>query len=162
MTHICASKLTIIGSDNGLSPGRRQAIIWTNAGILLIGPRGTNFSEMLIEIYTFSFKKMYFKMSSGQWRPFCLGLNVLSISNVTYWWPHKHAFSPRNPTRGHFYKHSLTLISAWIRNHMHSKVWDEITYRFPNLGGCTVEVWEWISNLITLFIMDLITLPCWN
>ena len=37
-THICVSELTIIGSDNGLSPERRQAIIWTNAGILLIGP----------------------------------------------------------------------------------------------------------------------------
>ena len=35
--HICASKIISIGSDNGLSPGRRQAIIWTNAGILLIG-----------------------------------------------------------------------------------------------------------------------------
>ena len=57
-THICVGKLTIIGSDNGLSPGRRQAIIWTNAGILFIGPLGTNFSEILIEIPTFSFKKM--------------------------------------------------------------------------------------------------------
>ena len=46
-THICISKLTIIGSDNGLSPGRRQAIIWTNAGILLIGTLGTYFSEIL-------------------------------------------------------------------------------------------------------------------
>ena len=44
------NKLTIIGSDNGFSPGRRQAIIWTNAGILLIGPLGINFSEILIEI----------------------------------------------------------------------------------------------------------------
>ena len=78
VTHICVSKLTIIGSDNGLSPGRRQAIIWTNAGILLIGPLGTNFSEILIEIYTFSFTKMDFKMSSAKWRPFCLGLNVLN------------------------------------------------------------------------------------
>ena len=79
MTHICVSKLTIIGSHNGLSPGRRQAIIWTNDGndgILLIGPLGTNFSEILIEIYRFSFKKMQLKMSSGKWRPFCLGLNV--------------------------------------------------------------------------------------
>ena len=42
VTHICVSKLTIIGSDNGLAPWRRQAIIWTNAGILLIGPLGTN------------------------------------------------------------------------------------------------------------------------
>ena len=77
VTHICASNLTIIGSDNGLSPGRRQAIIWTNDGILLIGPLGTNFSEILIEILTFSFKKMRLKVSSGKWRPFCLGLNVL-------------------------------------------------------------------------------------
>ena len=69
MTHICVNKLTIIGPDNGLSPGRRQAIIWTNDGILLIGPLGTNFSEILIEIDTFSFKKMHLKMSSRKWRP---------------------------------------------------------------------------------------------
>ena len=43
--------LAITGSDNGLLPGWHQAIIWTNAGILLIGPLGTNFSEILIEIH---------------------------------------------------------------------------------------------------------------
>ena len=79
VTHICVGKLTINGSDNGLSPKRRQAIIWTNAGILLIGPLGTNFSEILSDIHTFSFKKMRLKMSSGKWRPFCLGLNVLML-----------------------------------------------------------------------------------
>ena len=78
VTHICVSKLIIIGSDNGLSPGRRQAIIWTNAGILLIWPLRTNFSEILIAIETFSFKKMHLKISSTKWRPFCLGLNMLS------------------------------------------------------------------------------------
>ena len=83
VTHICVSKITIIGSDNGLSPGRRQAIIWTNAGILLIGPRGTNFSEILIGIQTFSFNKMHLKMSSAKWRPFCLGLNVLKMGART-------------------------------------------------------------------------------
>ena len=77
-THICVGKLTIIGSDNGLSTGRRQAIIGTNAGILLIGSVGINFSEILIEIHTFSFRKMHLKMSSAKWRPFCLGLNVLT------------------------------------------------------------------------------------
>ena len=77
--HICVGKLTTIGSDNGLSPGRRQTIIWTNAGILLIGPLGTNVSEILIECHSFSFKKMHIKMSSGKWRPSCLGLNVLNI-----------------------------------------------------------------------------------
>ena len=56
----------IIGSDNGLSPGRHQAIIWTSAGILLIGPVGTNFNEILIEIDIFSVKKMHFKMSSAK------------------------------------------------------------------------------------------------
>ena len=78
VTHICVSKLTIIGSDNSLSPDRRQAIIWTNVGLLLIGALGTNFSEILIEILTFSFKKMRLKVSSAKWRPFCLGLNVLN------------------------------------------------------------------------------------
>ena len=75
VTHICVNNLTIIGSDNGLPLGWRQAITWT--WILLIGPLGTNFSEMLIEILPFSFKKIHLKMSSGKWRPFCLGLNVL-------------------------------------------------------------------------------------
>ena len=77
--HICVGRLTIIGSDNGLSPGRRQAIIWTNAGILLIEPLGTNFNEILIGIQTFSFKKMHLKVSSAKWRPPCLGLNVLKV-----------------------------------------------------------------------------------
>ena len=80
-THICVSKLTIIASDNGLSPGQHQAIIWNNAGILSIRLLGTNFSEILIEILTFSFKKMRLKVSSAKWRPFCLGLNVLNVDN---------------------------------------------------------------------------------
>ena len=82
VTHVCVSKLTIIGSDNGLSPDRRQAIIWTNAGLLLIGPFGTSFSEILIEILTFSFKKMRLKVSSAKRRPFCLGLNVLKLCQI--------------------------------------------------------------------------------
>ena len=83
VTHICVSKLTIIGSHNDLSPGRRQAIIWTNAGILLTGSLGRNFSEFLIEILTVSFKKMHLKISSANWRPFCLGLNMLINTNAT-------------------------------------------------------------------------------
>ena len=96
VTHICVSDLTSIGSDNGLSSGRRQAIIrnnadnglartrrqaiiWTNAGILLIRPLGTNFSEFLVEILIFSFKKLRLKVSSVKRRPFCLGLNDLTL-----------------------------------------------------------------------------------
>ena len=75
--HISISKLTIIGSDNGLSPGQRPAIFWANGGILLIGPLGTNFIEILIAIETFSFEKMHLKILSEKCRPFCIGLNVL-------------------------------------------------------------------------------------
>ena len=82
MTHICVSKLTIIGSDNGLSPGRRQAIIWNNAGLLSIEPLETNFSEIAIGIQTFSFKKMHLENMSEKWRPFCLGLNVLTLAKL--------------------------------------------------------------------------------
>ena len=86
---ICVGKLAIIGSDNDLSPGWRQAIIWTNVGILLIGPLGINLSEVLIRSHTFSFKKMHLKMPSAnqnssilkmpsaKWHPLCLSLNAL-------------------------------------------------------------------------------------
>ena len=77
-SHICVGKLTIIGSDNGLSPRQRLAIIWTNAGILIIRPLGTNVSKILIGIQTFSLRKMHLKISSAKWRPFCLGLNELN------------------------------------------------------------------------------------
>ena len=66
VTHICVGKLTIIDLDNGLSPGRGQAIIWTNAGILLIGPLETNFNEIVIDMQTFSFKKMHLNMPSAK------------------------------------------------------------------------------------------------
>ena len=55
---------------------------------------------------------------------------------------------------------------------MHMKMWDEINFPFPNVGwitypfsnfnGCTVDVWEWISNFIVRFSMDANTYPCWD
>ena len=80
MTHICVSKLGIIGSDNGLLPGWHQAIIRSNAVILLSGPVGTNFSEILREVHTFSFKKMHLKMWSGKFSLFCFSINVLNTT----------------------------------------------------------------------------------
>ena len=70
VTHICVGNATIIGSDNGLSPDRRQATTWTNAEILLIGPLRTNFSDISIKIRRFSFTKMHLKTSSVKQRPF--------------------------------------------------------------------------------------------
>ena len=79
VTQICVIEITIISSNNGLSPCRRQAILCTNAGILLIGTLETKFSEILSKIHIFSCMKSRLKMSSAKWRPFCLGLNVLII-----------------------------------------------------------------------------------
>ena len=108
VTHICVSKLNIIGSDNALSPGRRQAIIWTNAGILLTGPLRTNLSEILIGIQTFSLRKMHFKMSSGKWHPFGLSLNAggqgsskyIELTGLVCHWKESMSISPWQPLLG--------------------------------------------------------------
>ena len=73
-------KLTNISSDNGLSPIRRQAIIWTNAVIVSIRPQGTYFSEILLKIPKFSFKKIHLKISCAKWRPQCV--NILNLSQI--------------------------------------------------------------------------------
>ena len=69
-----------IGSANGLSPMPHQAIFWTNAGLLSIGPLGTNFGGIFVKIQNFSFTNMHLKISSAKRWPFCPGgdwLNVL-------------------------------------------------------------------------------------
>ena len=63
---------------------------------------------------------------------------------------------------GPFYKQGLTLIQSSISNHIHYKVWYEITYPFPSFNGATVEVWEWMSNFISHFTGHVITYPCWD
>ena len=42
-----------------------------------------------------------------------------------------------------------------------SEVLNGITYPLPNFNGCTVEDWEWITNFIPYFIMDVTTYPCY-
>ena len=74
------------------------------------------------------------------WTPHILGCIVYPLSTTSI---------------GLFNKHNLTLIQAWICNHMPGKMCDESAYPFPNFSGCTVEVWEWISNFVPHFI-----LPC--
>ena len=162
VTHICVSKLNSIGSDNGLSPGRRQAIIWTNDGILLIRTFRTHFSEILSKMHTFSFKKMHFKMSSGKWRPSCLGLNELNYwGQVTYICIRKqgHRSSVVQIMACHL---GLLPFLTWISNYIHYKVWDQITYPFINFNSANIEVKEWISNFIIKFIVNVITYPCWD
>ena len=88
MTHICVGKLTITGSDNGLSPGRRQAIIWTNAGILLIWTFGTNFNEILIENQIFliqenALENVVCEMASILSRPQCVNVIIKTSASQT-------------------------------------------------------------------------------
>ena len=96
VTHICVGKLTIIGSDNGLSPVRRQAIIWTNAGILLIRPLGTNFSEILIGIQPFYIQENVLENVVCEMASICLGINVLKCCI---------AHSSSSPARARHIKH---------------------------------------------------------
>ena len=123
MTHICVSKQSIIGSDNGLSPGRRQAIIWTNAWILLSGTLGTNFSEILIAIRIFSFTKIGLKVSSAKWQPFQSLRNLLYVTSQGSSGK-KESLVPLNidwsPTLVHiffpFTSHALGLFTKWHEN----------------------------------------------
>ena len=74
MTYLYVNSLRL----GALSPERCQVIIWTNAGILFIGPSETNVSEILTKVYTFWLKKMHLKMSSDKWQPFCLSPSVVN------------------------------------------------------------------------------------
>ena len=126
MTHICVGDLTIIGSDNGLSPGRRQAIIWTIAGLLLIGPLGTNLSEILIGVQTFS---LHLKKRSAKWRPFCPGLNVLSNGSASY--------------EGH----SLSEMTAWVDDYIiHIYMECNRSWRFSLCWYCYVTMVKCYSS----------------
>ena len=129
VTHICVSNLIITGSGNGLSPGRRQAIIWTNDGILLIGPLRTNFSETWIEILTVSFKKMRLKVSSAKSGPFNLGLNVLT----TFQWVVRtwHVQSPLSMAMALWYNKVLIYFANRVMN--------------PGLLSslCSYVLWSW-------------------
>ena len=87
-----------IGSGNGLSSVRRQAITWTNAVLLSIGLLRTNFSGIRIGIPSISFKKMQLKLSStkmaailsmgiwvneiGPWRHRRFGISVSKLGDV--------------------------------------------------------------------------------
>ena len=134
--HICVSKLPTIGSDDGLSPGWHQAIIWINAGILLIGPLWINFSEIFIDIATFSLKKMRLKVSAAKWRPCCLGLNVLMSNNTG--------------CGGMSWDHVVLQ-----RDHMHPCKWDKmnVCHSIDGPRGFDLTHWYQYDIFINSFIL---------
>ena len=151
MTHICVSKLTTIGSDNGLLPGRREAIIWSNAGILVIGPLETNFSEIWIEMQIFSFKKTRLKMSSGKWRPFCLGLKVLNCGFVLSFVPIPsscHGRDIKRPCRNGFTRLETQLQNDNNTTKQHKTLWltkriDKIPHIQAQACAC---IWRYLVD----------------
>ena len=130
VTHICVGKLSIIGSDNGLSPGRRQDLIRTNAGILLIWPLGSNFSEIWIGIQTFSLNKIHTKMSFGKCRPFVPGLNVLRLTTLCIRHATVVAYKYTSEQRAVAFE-VITVITLWTFHHI---------CMIPSIGSFYVSV----------------------
>ena len=80
MTHIYLGNMIINFSDNGLSPSRRQAIIWTSAGILLFEHLETNFRGIDF-IRENAFGNVAWKMATILFRPQCVkGMIKLSYN----------------------------------------------------------------------------------
>ena len=149
VTHICVSELTIIGSDNGLSPGRRQAIIWTNDGILLIRPLRTNFSNFFfrnsnIFIQQNALENVVCEMASILSRPQCVKIFTLyrfdwQWSAIRYEWEYYEMRSgfvrmytgehnqARFDTRWH-----PCLIDGFLYIFNVSNFWKFLWYRFLN------------------------------
>ena len=125
-------------------PGWRQAIIWTNAGIVLIGTLGTSFIDILSRIHTFSFKKMYLEMSSAKWRPFCVGLNVLEmphdIADLCHHWFRWYLGACLLPSH---YLNQCWLIVKWTNilqwNFFYKKIHLQIVCKMLTIcSGCDV------------------------
>ena len=89
VTHICVGKQTIIVSDNSLSPGRRQAIIWANDGILFIGPleqTSVKFqSKFQHFIHKNSIESAVCEMASILSRPKCVKQSLTIGSDALQW-----------------------------------------------------------------------------
>ena len=86
VTHLCGSKIIIIGSKTCLSSGRRRAIIWTNAGILLIRSLGIHFSEIqsksIIFIQDNAFENAVCQMAFVYSQPQCVKMEVMYQLNT--------------------------------------------------------------------------------
>ena len=151
VTHICVSDLTSIGSDNGLMPGRHQVIIRTNAGILLIRPLGTNFSEFSVEILNIFIQENAFESVVCEKAAICFGLNELRYSGDEIKCP-----TPHNSNEAHFI-HQLPTMQwnlFFRRPHM-APVWSMNTslihyhqfrfishLRFVNNVAVPYETWQ--------------------
>ena len=77
VTLICISKLTIMDQIMACRLVGTKPLSEPMLRYIDNSNWGTNFGEILSEVYTF-IKKMLLKMSSVKWWPFCLGFIVLT------------------------------------------------------------------------------------
>ena len=124
-THICINKLTIIASDNGLSLVRRQAIISTNAGILLIWTLGANFSEIAINWHPVD------SPHKGQWREalMCSLIWVVTIGSAN----NRDAGDLRRH-RVHYDATVMTKGNDNLHNRNVSRIQDDMRYTFNQMS----------------------------
>ena len=91
LTQKCLINLTTIVSDNGLSPVRHQAIIWTNGGIFLIWPLEINFDEISAKILKVSLNKADLRVSIATTgliiiRNLDSNRQLFSLCDLEIWW----------------------------------------------------------------------------
>ena len=125
-----------IGSVNSFSPGRRQSIIWINAGVISIRTLLTNGSEIVSKIQTSSFKKMHLQILIGNWQSRLRCVKYQSKSCVLTWlrhpryWPFVRGIhrSPVNSPHIDQWRRALTfsLICAWINGWVKDREADDL------------------------------------
>ena len=141
--HLCISKQIIIVSNNGLSPGRCQAIIWTNAGILLIGLLGINSSEIFNQnVYIFIHENAFenvWKIAAILSRPQCDN----SLRPIWTTWTSSavqesplnlitHSLRPRDSYMHHWMESSLVQVMVWLLepSHFLNQCWLHVSHKF--------------------------------
>ena len=140
-----------IGSGNGLSPARRQAITWTNADFMSIRTSGTNFSVIRIKIQHFSFTKMHLNLLSATWRPFCRGGDELNQLHQWYF------LQPRWRCTLRYLQHRISQLSG---SSCTSQA--EIKWRYRSTNVTYFVGWEWSWSFAVLEAILMLASYCWN
>ena len=148
MTHICAGNLTIIGSDNGLSCGRRHANIRTSGVVSSIGHVGTTFSQIVFEIRTFSFNKIDFKPSSTKWQPFYSGLNVCRLdTNISWLYAHFHCQKQKETKKIKPFQWEHTVLHGYeCLMHHCIAIWLGVNASYVKQSWCNESRWIRMSR----------------
>ena len=143
VTHMYVSKLATSGLDKGLSPGRCQAIIWTNGGMLLIRTSEPNFNEILIGINTFSFMKMPLNMSSAKWRPFWPQC-VKSKSNGNHFYIPWYTADNTVASHGHRADSNHPSTQLFVQHIFHANNKEIIMASHHKAFVMRIHWWQWI------------------